>query len=684
VNRKTARAQQLLWSALLALAVGCGSGDDYPVPPATEGGVPPRIVLDGGDAGDGSDRGDGGTTDHPTTDAGDGGDDGSFKQVKVAVEIVSPTKDAIRVAATRFTPEIRVTVDSTDAMNPDTITVVTATVTKVGATTSGASAELKSTGIEQMPETAITIYRFTDTPVNIAKLESGMYELEVSATTSRGISTTEKVAFQIDAGPVIVVDSPGENEYYRDSATINVTINDPVFGGINGVTMLLGQHELTFSGPSNFQYSGTISFGAFNPPLEGDQLLTVRARNTNGTEAVVRRKFVSDNEGPVISDTVPATGALIGRVITISAKVADPAGVLESSVVAVIAHGDKMFEVKLEPPPAGSGPDVPYQALFDTARLPVNALFPSISFRASDIPGNQSSVGYLVSLDNTPPIADLDPPTDFYFVKNFNDIDTCSWPFDPLGNDAVDDGENVNQLFDVRARIEDQGNSPLFGGTDFTPIAGVDDDRVQLLILDDTSKALVVDTNDDGFCDAVNPLLTPTTTPMSSNDALLVNLTPIPPNGDSNYTASSPPVGAPCVSGSQAKPPGLLCATTSMTESLYYSAGTLAAVYGIPPVQAGSLQCVGRQFDALGNHVADGWICLAVAVADSLGNLQVSSPLRVCVDKDGQGDECGANRPTIPDCTGKQTASKPDVVIDATTPCLPWRNYPATEFRRAR
>jgi hypothetical protein len=101
---------------------------------------------------------------------------------------------------------------------------------------------------------------------------------------------------------------------------------------------------------------------------------------------------------------------LIGRVITISAQVEDPAGVLDSSVKAVIAHGDKMFEVKLEPPAAGSTGPVTYSALFDTARLPVNALFPSISFRASDLPGNQSSVGYLVSLDNTPPLADLDPP----------------------------------------------------------------------------------------------------------------------------------------------------------------------------------------------------------------------------------------------------------------------------------
>jgi hypothetical protein len=91
---------------------------------------------------------------------------------------------------------------------------------------------------------------------------------------------------------------------------------------------------------------------------------------------------------------------------------------------------------------------------------------------------------------------------------------------------------------------------------------------------------------------------------------------------------------------------------------------------------------VGRQFDGLANHVSDGWICLAVAVADHLGNLQVSRPLRVCVDKDGKGGECDpATRPAMPDCTGTQTTSKPNVTVDPAKPCKPWRAFPANQFR---
>jgi hypothetical protein len=689
VNRQMARLQQVVCWTLFALAAGCGGGDEYPAPTTSDGGLPERVLPDTAVDGTGDAPREGGGSEGGG-EAGEAGSDARSTDAPyhiVTVAIDTPKVTDVMVAANRFTPKVRVTIDSSHASDPDTITDVTATVTKVGSDTSGASNKLSVTEIVQTPESAEAVHHYTDTPVNISKLESGEYDLEVTVTTTSGAGGTGKVRFKIDGGPVIRIEAPGENSYYRDSAPINVTVTDPLFE-VQSVTMLLGQTVLMVNGPGgqgNSQYTGTITFGDFDPPLEGDQLLTVRATNENGTETVLRRKFISDNRGPKIESTQPAAGELIGRVITISAVVSDPAGVLDSSVVAVVAHGDRMFEVKLEAPAAGSTlPPGTYQALFDTARLPVNALFPSISFRASDTPGNQSAVGYLVSLDNTPPIADLDPPTDFYMVKSVADIDRCSWPFDPLGTDAVDDGENVSQLFDVRARIEDQGNTPLFGGTDFTPIAGIDDTRVQLLILDDTSKALVVDTNGDGFCDAVNPLLTPTTVPMSSSDALLVNLVPIPPAGDSNFMPRTPPSGAPCASGDATKPPDRLCGTTSMSEALYYANTTQSAIYTIAPVINDKLQCVGRQFDGLGNHVQDGWICLAVAASDELGNLQVSRPLRVCVNKDGMNDECGASRPAMPNCTGTQTATQPTVVVDATRPCLPWASFPAQEFRRSR
>jgi hypothetical protein len=666
---------RLAFTAILLVGCGGGDKDNFPTPtPGDDSGLPGRVVADVILPGEGGAIPDGGAT-----PAGDG-------SIKVTVEIKSPTTGVVARAAERFAPSVDVLIDSARASQADTVNEVTATVTKMGAKMSAASAKLMETRNEQAPGSTVAVHHFTDTPVDISTLESGSYELKVAVRTVGNLAAEGAVNFMIDAGPVIRIDKPVENTYYRDVATIDVTVTDPLFG-VESVSMYLGQTKLTVNGPmgpASSQYSGTIQFGAYDPPLVGDQLLTVRATNTKKTETVLRRKFVADNKGPTITNTVPKTGDLIGRVITISAQVSDPAGVLDSSVVAVIAHGDTMFEVKLQPAPAGSSaPAGTYQALFDTARLPLNALFPSISFRASDNPGNESSVGYLVSLDNTPPLSDLDPPTDFRHVKKDGDFDRCSWPFDPLGADSVNDGQSINQLFDVRARVEDQGNAPLAGGADFTPIAGLDDTRVQLLILDDVSRPLVVDTNGDGFCDAINPTLTPTTTPMSSSDALLINLAPISPLGSANFVPIPPPAGAPCVAGNAPKPPDPICDTSGLTVAISYS-NNLSAVWTIPPVVADKQQCLGRQFDSLGNHLQDGWACVAVAAADKLGNTQVSRPMRICVDKDGQGGECGPSRPAMPDCTGTQTASKPNIVIDGARPCRPWRLYPPQEYRRTQ
>jgi hypothetical protein len=668
-------------SLLLALA-GCGgSTTQFPVPLTDDGGLPGRILpdvavlVDAAAKIDANTSGDGGRIGDATT--------GEPSLLKVTLEIKSPTADQVVPAHERFVPVVDITIDSSQATSPDNISDVTAVVTKMGAKMSAVSGKLAETKIEQTPESATSIHHFTDTPVDLSALESGTYDLKVTGKTLGGVMVESTVRFTVDAGPVVRIDSPGENKYYRSSCTVDVTVTDPLFAPVK-VSMYLGQRLLdnVAANPNGSQYTATIEFGAYDPPLEGDLLLTVNAVNSKGTTTVVRRKFIADNKGPTITSTVPQTGALIGRVITVSAVITDPAGVLDSSVVAVVAHGDSMYEVKLQPATGAGVPPNTYQALFDTSRLPITAIFPSVSFRASDLPGNQSSVGYLLSLDNTPPLADLDPPENLRLVRKQNDVFECSHPFDPLGEspDAVNDLESRNQLFDIRARIEDQGNTPV-GQVDYVPIAGIDDSRVQLLILNDTTQPLVVDSNNDGLCDAINPLLTPTTTPMSDKDALLINMVPLSPAGVADFSFDNTGNTAVCKPGTEPKSPDRLCATTNLSVVISGNVTGVPGIYTIPPVVADKLQCVGRQFDTLGNHVKDGWVCLAVAVADKLGNLQVSRPIRVCVDKDGVGNECGVGRAAAPDCTGTVTATKPAVVVDGTKHCSPWRSYIQNEYR---
>ena len=55
-------------------------------------------------------------------------------------------------------------------------------------------------------------------------------------------------------------------------------------------------------------------------------------------------------------------------------------------------------------------------------------------------------------------------------------------------------------------------------------------------MLDDETQALIVDTDGDGWCDSINPLLTPTTEPPVTNDQVLkVRLAPVETAGSANF-----------------------------------------------------------------------------------------------------------------------------------------------------
>lgn len=657
------------WRAIvLVLAVvGAACTDDGPPPPTvggfTDGAAPGgRIIVDAAVHAD-SGRADGGYGDGGYGDAVPGIGDAQIAK-NVTVTITSPTEKSVQAITNTFVPHATVhVVDESKTGAPDGVVaqVWTADWMKLVAT-----GTLDADARQALAELDAADYIYKTKPVDLKGLVSGDYVLHVVVTMKDGSVAFADVKFRVDAGPTIDVRKPTEGQPLHKTATIDVVVTDAVFGPVKTVTMTIGKYAIDLSPPDDQGVrSATITFDRppFDPPLDGEQLITVVATNANDTPSQVTRKFVVDNDGPEITDAHPADGELIGGIITIKADIADKwAGVSDKSVTAVIAHGDSSFTVKLDPVAGAAKPT--YSARFDTRLLPANALFPHISFRASDTLGNESSIGYLVSLDNTPPLADLDPPSRFRAFRKNNGNLECSWPFDPVGPDAVDDGVLVNQLFDVRARIEDQGNAVLGGSTDFVPIATVDEKSVALYVLDDTTKPLVVDTNGDKVCDAVNPTLVPTTTPMSSNDALLVNMVPLAPTGVADFT---PEPNAPCRTGTVTMPPEPLCDTTydgsktvygvhppanpgdpspislhssAMSFVMSYAVSTLPAIWTLPPIVNNKLQCAGRQLDALGSNVTDGWVCLAVAAADALGNMQVSRVLRVCVDKDANGKEC--------------------------------------------
>ena len=337
-----------------------------------------------------------------------------------------------------------------------------------------------------------------------------------------------------------------------------------------------------------------------------------------------------------------------------------------------------------------------FSALFDTRRLSacgrngaggLCVLWPNLSFRAADLLGNERVAAYDIGIDNQPPQIDLDPPQ-LRLIK-FDEGYRCSWSFDPLGpflglGDMPNDGCGVPQVFDLRARVEDQANPAT--GSKAPPTALVDRTSVTAYVLDDTNQALVVDLDGDGVCDGVNPLLVPTTMPPAqSNEILAVRLAPVMVQGDGNFTRDpsvgmEPALASRCVAGKDQNSPAPLCARQELTVAMGYPTAqdTEPAIWTIEPV--GTNRCVGSQLDTHANRIQEGWACIAVAATDRVGNAGVSHPLRVYVRY--RGDQltvdprgpsgCGSMAPpagagALPDCTGVYDRATNRVVAGSCT-----------------
>ncbi len=212
-----------------------------------------------------------------------------------------------------------------------------------------------------------------------------------------------------------------------------------------------------------------------------------------------------------------------------------------------------------------------------------------------------------------------------------------------------------------------------------------------MFIVDDSDRALIVDTDGDGVCDSIDPNLVPTSVPVASNEAAVIDLLGLAPTGDADFTTPANPgstgtTEVNCTDGTAADPPKAICditspATRDHQERHRHRSGHLLD-------RAGQrLQCMGNAFDAVATNISDGWACVAIRAEDKLGNAGISPPMRVCIDSNGDMGECpswGTVTTTgLPDCTGTWTSATG--VTDPSTDCtLPpkFEDYPGLQLRR--
>ena len=620
---------------VLALACTKSSNDNPPLHPTGNGGF-------------------GGTGIMPPPPSGD-----------VKVEIQTPTTDLVAPSSSLVDVTVHAYVDSGSDVVDNTS--VTATVT-----TKGDSSILDSTRLA--PDTKMAdIYRGR---ISIGSLPTGDYTLTVTATSSGGHKGMTSLDFKVDGGPILIVRSPVAAHSYKGLLVIEVYADPGLAPPLDGPHATVANYDVALSpvldtsgNPVPNVYRGTFNLddpmpGTTVEQLRDEQLLTVWAANAHGKRVEVQLVFVIDLEGPTITQTTPAPGELVGDFMKISATVIDPSGVLDSSVIAVVGDDTTpgKFNVQLKPDGGNS-----YSVLFDTRKLtqcpdppsPADMciIYPTVSFRASDQLGNERAIGYEVTVDNIAPVADMDPPK----LRSYKVQDgyACSWEFDPLdpdgyAGDMPNDGNRVPQLFDLRARIEDDGNHAH--GLKKVPVSLVDPTKTAVYILDDETKVLIVDTDGDGWCDSINPLLVPTTQPPTSNDQVLkIRLAPVLSRGAGDFTPDpSLPAAANassfCHQGIDPDPPKRLCGGELPIAIGYLFQGSEPAIWSLEDINP--QWCFGRQFDALANNIGEGWACIATATADYANNYSVSPPLRVDIDYGFNGAFGTAGRGTPPACTG--------------------------------
>ena len=359
------------------------------------------------------------------------------------------------------------------------------------------------------------------------------------------------------------------------------------------------------------------------------------------------------NAPPEIALIAPAAPYLVAGVIQIDLQISDAEGV--ASVTATI--GGASHPITLAPGQVGH-----LVGQFDTAVL-AGVVSPNILVTVVDQVGASGQRGFPITLDNSSPIASMDPPK----VRMYNATDmTCSDSFDPLGGDAPNDRETVAQLSEFRARVEDRPNTGTLNKdtTVFIPLAGVA--SVKLNVLHSTGAPLVVDSNADHTCDRINPNVAP----------VVITLAQTSPGGAAFFgpTTFAGSNSLLCKLGTATMAPAPLCdgeqqATIAISTPFKH----LPSIFGIPQVDSDN--CLGYVFDALADNVPDGWACVAVETTDAVGNRNVSAPIRVCINSaNNPASPCGpvgtttpANSAAVPNCTGTLDASG-TVTATACTP----------------
>lgn len=490
------------------------------------------------------------------------------------------------------------------------------------------------------------------------------------------LTTVARRSLLVDRGPKVTIVKPAADSTHRSgSVAIEVAVeawpinDDDTEAEVDAVTLdVLGRAvSLTEDPEKAGRFTGSINFAdtTLFPMPPSTARVTATATNSRTPTAVTRTRTIDiiiDAVAPTISVDKPTDGSIVRGQVTLELTILDASMIDASSIVATVNPGSYKI-TEWTSPSRGK-----YSGRFDTTDTMFrNVALLTINFEAADTAGNVGQASFNLRLDNVPPLISLDPPL-IREVRRSGNINTCSAPFDPLG-EAMSDLDVSPESSLYRAFVFDDTNRTV--GDVASYLAGVNRNSVQIFAQPDPSVPLLIDINGDGICDEIKR--DGATAPVS------LNLSPLSPAGASWYPkedhesfvpfddpSHTPHPSYQCNSGTNSMT-NPRCGTTSMTR--FTSAPGIAgdsvpAVYAFGP---DGVACGGNAWSNLLSIVGEGWACIAGRAEDSIGNVGVSEPIRICFD-DGNGPPaCNPAQPeTAPTCTASCTsiAVPPHIVVD--------------------
>ena len=473
------------------------------------------------------------------------------------------------------------------------------------------------------------------------------------------VSLKKPMAIEFRVSPAPLKDADDE----ADVALVTLTV-----GGANTT--------VTESSTDPGLYQAIVDFSdktkfPVQPEAAQLQIFATNLRTPVAPTRNMRADVIIDSSGPNVVVMSPANGSIQHGNVQLVVMVTDPSGIEADSLLASI-------NTKAYTNWVGTGPT--FTQTFDTRDIDKKneQTQLTINLTAVDIVGNKTDppVTHIIRLDNLPPVISLDPPM-IRESRKSGVNQYCSQAFDPLGPWAVNDLQTVNANFTPRALVEDQTNTAP--GVKFNYLSGTNNSSVAVYIQSLIELPLLVDTDNDGTCDAINKsddVSIPAEERITADqDPVKIQLNAVNPGGSAWFAKPTTPstvndVLCPSDPGGSDTPPETVCIATDMWRAVPARIqGKPPAVFAFTPSNsASSGACNGSDWQLRDNtRGREGWVCVAARVEDNIKNVGVSQPLRLCYDDDPDTGSPNCPLPP-PSCTDGCTISNAQKFADAVWP----------------